>query len=249
MIMPVCAWLPPADIPALSKNDVHIWIAGLDYAANSMQEFRVLLSDDERRNAERFHFARDRKRFIVGRGLLRTIIGKFYLGIEPNLLEFCSGSRGKPYLASKMDGGLRFNQADSQELALYAFTRDHEIGVDIEYMRHLDDAPQVVDGSFSKAERAAFNALLDREKEDAFFNCWTRKEAFIKAIGEGLYFPLDQFDVSLAPGEPSQLLRVVGQPEEASRWSLMSFTPAVNFKAALAVRCIDCNVKFWRFPC
>jgi 4'-phosphopantetheinyl transferase len=141
-----------------------------------------------------------------------------------------------------------FNQADSRELALYAFTNGLDVGVDIEYMRPIPDAQQIVDGSFSKQEKADFNALSDRKKQEAFFNCWTRKEAYIKAIGEGLYFPLDQFAVSLSPGEPCRLLHVAGQPEEASRWSLKSFTPEINYKAALAVRCNDCNISYWRFP-
>ena len=243
------SWRLPLDKITLSKGDVHVWIAGVDNPVIPVQDFGRILSDEEHKKGERFCFDQDKKRYIVCRGVLRTIIGKYYLDIEPGRLEFWYGPRGKPFLADKFgDGTLQFNQSDSNGLALYAFTKGHEIGIDLECIRIIPDARQIVAGSFSELEKTAFNALPESEKQEAFFNCWTRKEAFIKAIGEGLYYPLDQFDVSLSPGEFSRLLRVAGKPGEASRWSLKSFTPVIEYKAALAVRCNDYNVIYWRFP-
>ena len=243
------SWLPPLGKLSLSDNDVHVWIAAVDTSSNCVREFMKLLSGDETRRAESYYFERDRRRFVIGRGLLRRILGRYYLDIEPRRLEFRKGPRGKPYLAESFDNSkIRFNLTASQGLAVFAFAKDHEVGIDVEYMRYMADAQQIVEGSFSKAEAAAFNELLDQEKQEAFFSCWTRKEAFVKAIGEGLYFPLDQFDVSLRPGEPARVLRVAGKPKEAVQWYLKSFRPEKGYKAALAVKCTDCKVTFWRCP-
>lgn len=245
----VHSWLSPPDKLILSKNDVHVWRAALDNPSLPVQEFFQVLSDDERRKAERFCFDRDKKRFIVGRGVLRTIIGKYYLSIESSRLEFAYGSLGKPFLAKNFgDDRLRFNQADSHELALYAFTKDCEVGIDVEYMRYIPDAQQIIDSSCSEYEKGAFNELPEREKQEAFFNCWTRKEAYIKAIGKGLYYPLDQFSVSLGPGEPVRLLDVKGDPGEACRWSLEALIPAPGYVAALAVEEHDWSLSCWQFP-
>jgi 4'-phosphopantetheinyl transferase len=244
----VYSWLPPPPNLTLSSNDIHLWGATLDQPALWVQQLAQPLSEEERRKAECFHFEQDRKRFIVGRGVLRTILG-LYLGTEPNRLEFCYGHHGKPYLAERFgEGALRFNLAHSYELALYAFTRGREIGVDLEYMRYMPDAEQIAASFFSARENAILHALPTSQKQEAFFNCWTRKEAYIKAIGNGLAQPLDKFDVSLAPGEPACLLNVEGAPEEASRWSLKALTPAPGYVAAMAVEGHNWRLTYWQFP-
>jgi len=246
---PAALWQIPSQKIELSKNDVHVWLATLDYPKNCVRELSRVLSQDEFQRADCFVFERDKNQFITRRGLLRTIIGTYYLGIDPSRVEFGYGTYDKPYLLNHSEEhALQFNLSDSHKLVLYAFIKDLEVGIDIEHMRYITDAQQIIDSSCSGYEKDAFNELAEREKQDAFFNCWTRKEAFIKAIGEGLYYPLDQFDVSLAPGEPARLLRVAGQPEEAVQWSLKSFAPEINYKAALAVKCNDCNTIYWRFP-
>ena len=219
-------WRCPPEKLFLSAKHVHVWIAALDQHQSAVEQLGRILSDGEVSVSGRFNFDRDRRRYIVGRGLLRTIIGKYYLEVEPGRLNFSYGVHGKPSLTQELGGcKLCFNQSDSNGLALYAFTQNHEIGVDIEYMRTLTDAKEIVDGCFSEYEKAAFKSLPDRQRAEGFFNCWTRKEAFIKGIGLGLHFPLDQFDVSLKPGEPARLLGVAGRPEEVCRWTLMGFTP------------------------
>jgi 4'-phosphopantetheinyl transferase len=155
-----------------------------------------MLSHDEIARAERFHFERDRRRFVVGRGLLRAILGR-YMGIESERLRFRYGEYGKPYLAEEYGGkALQFNVAHSQDMALYAIARDREVGVDIEYIRPFPNLMQIAEQFFSARENIALQAVPEHLKDEAFFTCWTRKEAYIKARGDGLSLPLDRFDVS-----------------------------------------------------
>jgi len=238
---------PPADL-TLSSNDVHVWHATLDQPVTCVQQLARTLSDDERMRAGRFYFEQDRKRFIVGRGVLRAILGR-YVGIEPSRLQFCYGSQGKPYLAERFDGGtLRFNLAHSHELALYAFTRRREIGIDLEHVCAEVACEPIAARFFSPRESATLRALPATVKQKAFFTCWTRKEAYIKARGEGLSLPLDQFDVSLAPGEPATLLNMRGDPLEASRWSLQELIPSPGYVAALAVEGHGWRLACWEWP-
>ena len=225
---------PPADLTLLS-NDVHVWQIYLDQPASRLQQLAQTLSVDEQSKAERFYFEKDRKHFIVGRGFLRLILGR-YLGIEPSQLQFCYGSRGKPDLAEIFSGSkLRFNLSHSHGLALYAFTCDRSVGVDIECIRPMPAAEQIVERFFSPREHSVFCSLPQNQKLEAFFNCWTRKEAYIKAIGDGLAHPLDRIEVSLTPGEPARLLSIEGNTHEASRWSLLELKPTSGYVAALVV--------------
>jgi len=202
---------------------------------------------DERMRAERFHFERDRKRFIVRRGILRTILG-CYLSIEPSRLRFCYGKNGKPALADTSGKGrIRFNLSHSEGLALVAFTRDREIGVDIEHIRDISEMEQIAERFFSVREYTVFRVLPKSKKKEAFFNCWVRKEAFTKAIGDGLSWPLDKFDVSLILGESARLLRIEGDSKGASRWSIQDLKPASGFAAAFAVEGRSGRLHCWQW--
>ncbi|MBN1891064.1 MAG: 4'-phosphopantetheinyl transferase superfamily protein [Thermoflexales bacterium] len=223
---------PPAEL-SLTNDEVHVWRAALDPPADSVRQLAQTLSPDEGERAARFHFERDRRRFIAGRGVLRALLGR-YLGLEPERVCFRYGPRGKPRLAD-VDDAPRFNLAHSHELALYAFALDREIGVDLEHVRPMPDAGQIAARFFSPGENAAWLALPESQRLEAFFNCWTRKEAYLKACGDGLARPLDQFEVSLAPGEAAALLRVPGQEEEAARWWLHALEAADGYIAAMAV--------------
>ncbi|MEK7327027.1 MAG: 4'-phosphopantetheinyl transferase superfamily protein [Chloroflexota bacterium] len=237
-------WLSPPAGLVLDDDDVHVWRADLDQPEPFIRQLAGMLSDDERERADHFHFDIHRDHFIVGRGLLREILGR-YLNVEPGRLQFSYGRQGKPgLLNSDGDPGLRFNLAHSGQLALCAVTRNREIGVDLEYVRPVLDMDLVAERNFSPRENAVLQALPPGERPLAFFNCWTRKEAYIKAIGEGLSRPLDQFDVSLAPGEPARLLWVAGNPQEASCWSLRELAVATGYVAALAVEGQD-----WSLTC
>jgi 4'-phosphopantetheinyl transferase len=216
----------------LGTNEIHIWCASLN---QPVLRFQWLLSIDERMRAERFHFETDRKRFIVRRGILRMILGH-YLDIEPSRLQFCYGENGKPALADIFGKGtVQFNLSHSEGVALYAFTRDREIGVDIELIRDISEMEQIAERFFSTREKAVFHTLTNSRRKKAFYNCWTRKEAFIKATGEGLSLSLDGFDVSLAPGEPASLLRIEGDRKAASRWSIQEVETAIGFAGAVAM--------------
>jgi 4'-phosphopantetheinyl transferase len=139
-------------------------------------------------------------------------------------------------LAPRFAGSdLRFNLSHSDELAVYGFAAGRELGVDVEEVRGLQDATDVAARFFSRRENEAYLALEARDRPQGFFNCWTRKEAFIKALGDGLYHPLDRFDVSLAPGEPAKVLRVEDTPGECG-WTLHSFSPRPGFIGAVAFR-------------
>ncbi len=226
--------------PALADNDVHAWCAPLEQETSRVDDFLRTLSVDEKERAGRFAFARDRKRFIVGRGVLRELLGR-YLKLEPQQLVFSYGSKGKPSLAqercrtSAHGLDLRFNLSHSGGLALYAFTRGREIGVDIEQLRALEDAEQIARQNFSPGEVQVLRSLPSHQKLEGFFNCWSRKEAYIKATGDGLSMPLDCFEVSLIPGERARFLRVQGDDAGAARWSLRALHAAPGYIAAVCL--------------
>jgi len=219
-----------ADVP---PDEVHVWRIPLEGAGASDLPTARLLSTDERARADRFHAEADGRRYAVGRGALRTILGR-YLGLPPERLEFRYGPRGKPALAGEIvSSAPRFNLAHSRDLALLAVTGGREVGVDVEVVRPIPDADRLVARYFSAREGAEYAALSGPEKLGAFFRGWTRKEAYIKATGDGLSMPLNRFDVSLAAGPI--LLRVAGRLEEASRWALQDLEPGPGFAAAVAV--------------
>jgi 4'-phosphopantetheinyl transferase len=230
----------------LPSSHVHVWLVSLDQLCVSQP--MQTLSEEELARADRFHFRRDGERFIVCRGVLRKILS-LYLRVEPCRLRICYGPYGKPYLEEEAEKDrLQFNLSHSRGLALYAFTRGSEIGVDLEYIRRMPDFHQIAARFFSQNENSALNALPESQRQEAFFNCWTRKEAYIKAIGNGLMHPLNSFDVSLAPGKPARLLKVEGDPQEASRWSLKSLNPAPGYIAALAVARHDWQLQWKQWP-
>ncbi len=238
------SWLRPPESLRLAYDDVHVWRAFLDLPAWSIQSLAHTLAADERERAERFHFQRDHIRFIVTHGLLRAILGR-YVGVEPSQLRFCHNSYGKPALTGEFGGGMiRFNLSHSHELALYAVTRGREVGIDLEYIRADLANEQIAEQFFSPREVAELCALPANVQTAAFFDCWTRKEAYVKARGEGLSLPLDQFDVSLAPGEPAALVSTAEGSSEATRWSLQALFPGPGYAAALAV-----EGHFWQLKC
>lgn len=239
-------WDPPPLGPELDGSGVHVWSAPLDPPEEAVFRCASLLAPDERARADRFRFERHRRQFTVARGVLRTLLGR-YLEVDPRILEFRYASHGKPELGGRFAGsGLRFNLSHSGEVALYAFTRGREVGVDVEHVHPLDDAVHIAERFFSAAENAAFRALPAEVKEEAFFLCWTRKEAYIKAIGEGLSLPLHEFDVSLAPGEPARLLGAV-DPAQAHRWTLRELDPAPGYAGAIVVEGAEWELSCWRW--
>ena len=243
---PNSTWsLPPKNL-ILPNNHVHVWKTNLDLERSCIQSLKLTLSVDEVERAERFHFRQDRERFIVARGLLRSILAS-YLEEEADQLRFDYSPRGKPALAREFDqDGLRFNLSHAHGLALYAITRGREIGVDLELIRPGVAYEGVAERFFSPREVVALLALPADIQQRAFFTCWTRKEAYIKAKGDGLALPLDRFDVSLIPGQPAILLRTEDDPKEASNWSLQELHPGAGYVAALAVEGHEWRLKCWQ---
>ena len=232
---------------ALGDKEVHVWHASLDLSVSQIQRLGHTLSAEERKRAERYRFPKDRERFIAARGLLRTILGR-YLKTEPGRLRFCYNSCGKPELAGETgNGSLRFNVSHAHERALYAVTYGRAVGVDIEYIRPDLVGEKMAERFFSPREVAVLRALPEHMQTRAFFNCWTRKEAYIKARGQGLSIALDRFDVSLTPGAPAALLSVDGDPQEASRWSLRELSVGSDYVAALAAEGQDPQLTCWRW--
>jgi 4'-phosphopantetheinyl transferase len=227
----------------LSGDEVHVWRASLDLDAASYLEFYAALAEDERERAHRFHFERDRARFVVARGILRDILGR-YLQRPPSSIWFAHNQYGKPALAED-EGGLRFNLAHSEGAAVYALARGREVGVDVELWRDDFASIEVARRFFAAAEVRALDSLPSHLLTRAFFNCWTRKEAYIKALGEGLSHPLDCFAVSLAPGEPAQLLSTDRAPAEAAAWSIVDLKPFEGCAAALAIRGAAPRLRCW----
>jgi 4'-phosphopantetheinyl transferase len=245
---PVSPWRAPPETLVLGADEVHVWRATLDRPPSQIQEFLDNLATDEQARAERFYFERDREHFIVARGVLRAILGG-YLNRPPESLSFCCSSHGKPALAGESDGdAIRFSVSHSHGVALYAVTRGREVGIDIERIRFDVAVAEISERFFSSREVAMLRSLRVEVQRQAFFNCWTRKEAYIKARGEGLSLPLDEFDVSLAPGEPAALLGTQRDPSEASRWSLQEITPAPGYAAALAVAGHGWRLTCWQRP-
>jgi 4'-phosphopantetheinyl transferase len=238
----------PAQMLTMELDEAHVWRASLLQSRQETARLRQLLTPDEQSRADRFHFQKDRDHFIVARGILRSLLGR-YLEVEPGRLRFEYSSYGKPRLSKEFDGGaLRFNLSHSHERVLYAFARGRELGVDIEYLRQDFACEEIARRFFSPREVAAFCSLPVSQRTEAFFHCWTRKEAYVKALGEGLSVPLDEFDVSLLPGEPAALLSNRRRPQEVARWSLQTLDVASVYAAALAVEGHDWQLKYWDWP-
>lgn len=223
-----------------SNQSIEILVARLDNVGLEIIPSLIeLLDDAESDRANRFIFERDRFRFIVGRARLRQELST-RLDVRPEAIEFVYGPFGKPALSRRFEGSnLRFNVSHSEDIAVYAFSCDCEIGVDVEAVRIIHEADDIAAQFFSDYEKEAYLALDPCDKPLGFFNCWTRKEAFIKAIGNGLYHPLDSFDVSLAPREPAKILGIQGTPRDDCGWYMSSFLPAPGFVAAVAA--VDCK--------
>ncbi|MBI4531872.1 MAG: 4'-phosphopantetheinyl transferase superfamily protein [Candidatus Latescibacteria bacterium] len=236
---------PPAHV-RLDEGDVHVWLVWLEQLTWHIPNLERILSADERLRVERFAFRQDRDRFIVGRGLLRVLIGR-YLRRTPQELCFDYGQYGKPTVVVE-DGSvdLRFNVSHSQGVVLYAVACHREVGVDVERVRAEFAVEPIAERYFSTREVEALQALPVAVREEAFFTCWTRKEAYVKATGKGFSLPLDQFEVSLVPGGPAVLLRTDWDPQEVSRWALQALSPGQGYVAALAVEGHGWQLQCWQ---
>jgi len=240
-------WSPSPKDLILADNEVHVWRAGLELPSSQLQRLRGILSNDELDRANRFSFEMDRQRFIAARGTLRSILSH-YTAIDPSHLRFSYNQYGKPFLAPEFDSYLlNLNLSHSESVALYAITRNMEIGVDVERVRSDIEYEEIAKRFFSVNEVGMLRTIPTEKKLEAFYHCWTRKEAYIKAHGKGLSLPLDSFDVSLAPGEPAMLLMTKDEPQECSLWTLLDLKPGPGYVGALAVKGTGCRFSYWEW--
>ncbi|MDZ4699446.1 MAG: 4'-phosphopantetheinyl transferase superfamily protein [Rhodothermales bacterium] len=246
-MVPSLPWhSPPPDL-TLPPQEIHVWRALLHQPAKHLERLERVLSMDERAKASRFRFEHNRKDYIVARGVLRHILGA-YVSRRPEALQFFYSPYGKPALNAELRGQkVGFNVSHSGGYALYAIAIGREIGIDVERVRPEAAQDGVAERFFSPGEVASLRALPPHAQTIAFFNCWTRKEAYIKARGEGLSLPLNQFDVSLVPGEPARLLQSRVDPEDAGRWTLHAIPLEHGYVAALAAEGPAGAVMYWNW--
>jgi 4'-phosphopantetheinyl transferase len=223
-------WQTPAQPPALRDNQVHIWRANLGLSTPEIEQLTTLLSTDEIARANKFRFVQHRSRFIAARGILRQLLGN-YLKVSPRSLTFAYSDRGKPWVAT--DISLQFNLSHSQEYALFGFTLNHLIGVDIEYQRAMPDALKIAQRFFSAREYMMLEAVAIEQQSKLFFQLWTAKEAYLKGTGTGLAASLSSIEIALDQSQFQYLSTL--KEDTIMNWSLYSCTPATDYAAAIAI--------------
>jgi len=225
----------PLDALPLPENEVHLWRAPLQLAPADLARVEETLAPDERARAAGFRFAEDRRRFTAARGILREILGR-YLRCAPARLVLSYTSSGKPALQSPPEAGaLRFNVSHSDELALFAVVHNREIGVDIERIRRDFAWKEIAERFFTSQEVGMLSSLPVNARHEAFLKCWTRREAYLKARGEGLSERDGRFDVVITPQEHPAVFSVERGLEEALQWSLKEIVDELGYVASLAV--------------
>jgi 4'-phosphopantetheinyl transferase len=226
-------------VPPLGPDDVHVWQARL---VSDHEHLESTLPPEEVVRADRFYNPRDRRRYVVGRGCLRRLLGE-YLSIPPATVALTATGLGKPFLTDGQSG-IRFNVAHSEDLGLFAFARGREVGVDVERERSDLNWQELAQQNFAAEERESLTSQVGIfDRREAFFRCWTRKEAYIKALGLGMQVPLDRFAVTFEL-ESAALLHTAHDPTQYGRWTLRGLSPAAGFAAALAV-----EGQNWRLFC
>lgn len=237
-------WPTPDKFPELSKQHVHVWCAQIDQLTDQLFQLKKLLSADETNRAEKFHFEKDRHRFIISRGLLRTILGH-YAKIAPEQLEFHYTAHGKPELNSFPE--LQFNLSHAENIILCAFSSNYILGIDVEYLGHDCDMEEIAKRFFSPLEYQILKNLTGQKQRRAFFNGWTRKEAFLKAIGKGLSFSLSKVEVPLLPEETVTTLTIHDEQIKSQPWALHALSLASDYAAALVTKGKPQQIHTWHW--
>lgn len=236
-------WTPPPALLEMGPHQVDIWRVSLDHYPDSAGWAASTLSTDEAERAARFHFEADRHRFIIAHACLRDILSR-YLRCEPGKIEFSANDHGKPFLLSN-NNEMNFNLSHSGAYILIAVARERNVGVDVERFRLDLEHEKIARRFFSQRENDEFSTIPPEGKVIAFFNCWTRKEAYIKAHGLGLSLPLDSFDVSFSPNEPTLLRATRPNTNEASKWTLLSLDVHPDYAGALAAEGTGLDFRSW----
>lgn len=244
------AWQIPVFFPCLDRYQVHIWCANLNLPPADVARLTDLLSVDEIARANKFRFPRHKRRFIVARGILRQLLGN-YLDINPKNIEFNYGDCGKPEIAGlNKVNPLQFNISHSQECALFGFSLDSLIGVDLEYLREMPDAVKIAQRFFSARESDLIDNLDQEQQSQTFFQLWTAKEAYLKAIGKGLSGSLASVEISFDSVSNQTLLSAIdGNTAAVKNWSIYSCLPESNYIGAIAVnlQIAQQQINFWHW--
>lgn len=241
------AWTVGPEAPRLPINHVDVWRIPLNPPPAILIRLQSCLSESEIQRAQRFRFAEHQRQFIAAHGCLREILSR-YLRVTPDHLEFQFSEFGKPSLTGELAAsGVTFNLSHSNEIGLVAISLGRAIGIDVEYIREDLADEQVARRFFSDHEVTEFLALPLEQRKIAFFTCWTRKEAYIKARGEGLSMPLNQFDVSINPDAPAELLHTRPDPAQALQWRLYALYPGQGYVAALATEGQPASLGCWQW--
>jgi 4'-phosphopantetheinyl transferase len=226
----------------ISSDEVHVRCLFLNEVNTYIEPFQKILSVDEIERATKFHFEKDRRKFIVARGTLRKILG-YYLAIKPEEIIFEYTSFDKPIIAHKQNNdNINFNLSHSDELVLYAVTLNRKIGIDVERIRNNIDVLQIANKFFSSNEIAALQNTNKENQHKAFFQLWTRKEALIKGLGEGISFPLEQIDVSLTNEKPSLPVILPSKYKECLEWYVYDLLPENGYVSAIAMTGNNCKI-------
>jgi 4'-phosphopantetheinyl transferase len=235
-------------IPPLGPDDVHVWQFSLECDDPTARQMEELLAPIERQRADRFHFPGDRRRYVIGRGRVRTLLGE-YLATPPADVSLVATPLGKPFVVGRPPGGLCFNVAHSDDVALLAVALGREVGVDIERERLEVDCSELAQRFFAPEEVTALAALPAADQRPAFYRCWTRKEAYVKALGLGMQAPLDRFAVTVT-AESAALIHTTHDPAQRDMWHLRGLFPLAGYAAAIAVEGRDwrlCTAEFAGF--
>lgn len=217
----------------LAANEVHIWTMPTQAAEAALNELERILCEDERERASRFHFRHLRDSFVITHGVLRSVLAG-YLDLPAQEISFALGARGKPAVSHISQ--LQFNLTHSDTMAAIAVLTDCEVGLDLERLRPIEDMEEIARRYFCAEEAAEILELPAVERDRAFFRCWTRKEAYIKAIGDGLSCPLDSFQVAIEADAQPRLVHIAGDRAAAAAWTLHDLPLAPEYIAAVAYR-------------
>lgn len=234
----------PERLPVLAANEVHVWLAQLN-VSSMLAHYQRLLTKEELERAQRFYFERDLLRWTIAHGVLRLLLAH-YAGAEPLCIGLDKNAYGKPFIL-RPALSLHFNLSHSGDFALYAFVYQREVGIDIERMRNNVNYDELAAHVFSEGEQEILRALPPAQKYQAFYHCWTRKEAYIKARGKGLSLPLNLFDVSLLPDAPAALLASREDAREVARWSMLALPVPAGYDGTIVVEGTGWHVRCWQW--
>jgi len=240
-------WLSRNEPIPLAENEIHVWRASTNMPPSVGNQLAQWLSPDELARIGRYRFERDRLRFMTSRGILRILLGA-YLELDPKQLIFDYGPHGKPHVNQEStQSPIQFNLSHSEDLSLFAFTKNARIGVDLEHLRPIPEVDQICERFFTLGEKTTMRGLPEDQKLEAFFTGWTRKEAYVKAMGESILPALDQVEVSLIPGESTHLIIDLDNPEMIDKFSLISLVPYKGYLAAIAVENKSWVIRHFEF--